>query len=133
MSVESDIVTSYRTLAVVGLSSDETRESYSVTKYMQDRGYRIIPVNPLETEVLGEQSYPDLTSIPKPPEVVVVFRRSEFVPEIVDQAIAVGAKAIWLQEGITHDEAAVRACTAGLQVVQSRCIRTVHRRIALSA
>jgi len=133
VSVETEIVNNYRTLAVVGLSSDETRESYRVTKYMQDRGYRIIPVNPLETEVLGEKAYPDLTSIPEPPEVVVVFRRSEFVPEIVAQAIAVGAKAVWLQEGIAHGEAAERAMTAGLQVVQSRCIRTVHRRIALSA
>ena len=129
MSAETDILRKYHTIGVVGLSSDETREAYGVSKYMQDAGYRIIPVHPAETEVLGEQAYPDLASIPEPVEIVDVFRRAEFVPDIVDEAIAAGAKVIWLQSGIVHEEAAAKAREAGLEVVMDRCIRTVHRRL----
>lgn len=133
MSTEADIVSRYRTLAVVGLSSDRRRDSNSVSKYMQDHGYRIAPVNPRETEVLGERAYPDLGSLPEAPEVVVIFRRAEFVPEVVEQAIAAGAKAIWMQQGIEHEEAAERARAAGMAVVQNSCIRTVHRRMNVGA
>ena len=129
MSDEADILRKYRTIAAVGLSSEQTREAYGVTKYMQDAGYRIIPVHPNETEVLGETAYPDLASVPEPVEIVNVFRRPEFVPGVVDEAIAVGAKAVWLQSGIVHEEAAAKARAAGLEVVTDRCIRTVHRRL----
>jgi predicted CoA-binding protein len=129
VSDEADILRRYHTIAVVGLSSDVTREAHGVARYMQEAGYRIIPVHPNETEVLGEKAYPDLASVPGPVEIVDVFRRAEFVPAIVDAAIAAGAKAIWLQEGIRHEEAAARARAAGLDVVQDSCIRSVHRRM----
>jgi len=96
---------------------------------MQRHGYRIIPVNPNETEVLGEKAYPDLDSVPISVDIVDVFRRPEFVPEIVDAAIRIGAKAVWLQEGIVHDEAAEKARAAGIFVVQDRCILKEHRRL----
>jgi predicted CoA-binding protein len=127
MNTEFDILRKYRTIAVVGLASDETRDSNSVAQYMQAAGYRIIPINPSETEVLGEKSYPDLASVPEPIEIVDVFRRSEFVPEIVDEAIAAGAKVVWMQIGIWHEEAAEKAREAGLDVVQDNCIRSWHR------
>jgi predicted CoA-binding protein len=129
VSAETDILRRYRTIAVVGLSSDETREAYGVARYMQDAGYRIIPVHPNETEVLGAKVYPDLRSIPEPVEIVDVFRRAEFVPAIVDEAIAIGAMVVWLQSGIVHEEAAVKARAAGLEVVMDRCIRSTHRRL----
>ena len=97
---------------------------------MQRAGYRIIPVNPHETEVLGEKCYPDLDSVPEPIDIVDIFRRSEFVPEIVEAAIRKGAKAIWMQEGVVHEEAARRAEEAGLAVVMDRCILKDHRRLA---
>ena len=122
-----EILAAYRTIAVVGLSSRRFRASYGVAEYMQRAGYRIIPVNPQEQEVLGEKCYPDLTSVPVPVEIVDIFRRSEFVPEIVDQAIAIGAKAIWMQEGVVHEEAAAKARAAGLKVVMNRCILKDHR------
>lgn len=133
MSTETDIIEKYRTLAVVGLSSDERRESNSVSRYMQEHGYRIIPVNPDETEVLGEKAFANVASLPEAPDVVLVFRRPEFVPEIVEQAIAVGAKAVWMQEGIVHEGAAARARDAGLEVVMDRCIRSVHRKLGSTA
>jgi predicted CoA-binding protein len=133
LSAESHIVTRYRTLAVVGLSSDGSQTSYAVSKYLQEQGYRIIPVNPYETEVLGERAYADLRELPEPPEVVLVFRRSEFMPEIVEGAIAVGAKAVWMQQGIENEEAATRAREAGLDVVMDRCMRSAHRRLTASA
>ena len=101
-----------------------------LAEYMQRAGYRIVPVNPQEQEVLGEKCYPDLTEIPIPVEIVDIFRRSEFVPEIVDQAIAIGAKAIWMQEGVVHEEAAAKARAAGLDVVMDRCILKDHRILA---
>jgi predicted CoA-binding protein len=118
-----------RTIAVVGLSHKRSRPSYGVSEYMQNAGYRIIPVNPLETEVLGEKAYATLEEIPEPVDLVDVFRRSEFVPEIVESAIRIGAKAIWLQEDVVHEQAATRGREAGLTVVMDRCILREHRRL----
>jgi uncharacterized protein len=124
------ILQSARTIAVVGLSGKRYRPSYGVAEYLQRSGYRIVPVNPEETEVLGEKSYPDLDSVPGQVDVVDIFRRSEFVPEIVEAAIRKGAKAVWMQEGVIHEEAASRARQAGLAVVMDRCILKDHRRFA---
>jgi uncharacterized protein len=124
------ILHSARTIAVVGLSGKRYRPSYGVAEYLQRSGYRIIPVNPEESEVLGERCYPDLDSVPGPVDVVDIFRRSEFVPEIVEAAIRKGAKVIWMQEGVIHEEAASRAREAGLTVVMDRCILKDHRRFA---
>ncbi len=118
-----------RTIAVVRLSHKRTRPSHGVSEYMQEAGYRIIPVNPLEIEVLGEKAYARLEDIPEPIDIVDVFRRSEFVPEIVDAAIRVKAKAIWLQEGVVHEEATEKARSAGLEVVVDRCILKEHMRL----
>ncbi|MDP9361041.1 MAG: CoA-binding protein [Acidobacteriota bacterium] len=126
---EAEILRAYRTIAVVGLSNDRTRDSHSVSQYMQAAGYRVVPVNPEETEVLGEKAYRDLASVPEPVEIVDIFRRPEYVPAIVDEAIAIGAKVIWMQQGIVNEEAAARAHAAGLEVVMDRCIRTEHRRM----
>jgi predicted CoA-binding protein len=126
----SEILHTARTIAVVGLSGKRFRPSYGVAEYMKRAGYRIIPVNPLETEVLGEKCYPDLDSIPEPVDIVDIFRRSEFVPEIVEAAIRIGAKAVWMQEGVVHEGAALRAAQAGLAVVMDRCILKDHRRLA---
>src|ERR1700722_12120830 len=123
------ILRSARTIAVVGLSSKRFRPSYGVSEYMQRAGYRIIPVNPEETEVLGEKSYPDLDSVPEAVDIVDIFRRSEFVPEIVEAAIRKGAKAVWMQEDVIHEDAARRAAEAGLDVVMDRCILKDHRRL----
>ena len=125
----SEILRMGRTIAVVGLSAKRYRPSYGVAEYMQRAGYRIIPVNPHETEVLGEKCYPDVESVPDPIDIVDIFRRSEFVPEIVEAAIRKGAKAIWMQEGVIHEEAAHRAREAGLEVVMDRCILKDHRRL----
>ena len=129
----SEILHSARTIAVVGLSRKRYRPSYGVAEYLQRAGYRIIPVNPEETEVLGEQAYPDLDSIPEAVDVVDIFRRSEFVPPIVEAAIRKGAKMIWMQEGVIHEEAARRAEAAGLAVVMDRCILKDHRRLAYAS
>ena len=126
----SEILHSARTIAVVGLSNKRFRPSYGVSEYLKRVGYRIIPVNPLEDEVLGEKSYPDLDSVPVPVDIVDIFRRSEFVPEIVEAAIRNGAKAIWMQEGVIHEQAARRAEAAGLTVVMDHCILKEHRRLA---
>jgi predicted CoA-binding protein len=117
------------TIAVVGLSSSRFRASYGVSQYMQSAGYRIIPVNPNEQEVLGEKSYARLEDVPEKIDVVDVFRRSEFVPEIVDAAIRVGAHAIWMQDGVVDQAAAQRARDAGLFVVMDDCILREHRRL----
>ena len=126
----SEILHSARTIAVVGLSNKRFRPSYGVSEYLKRVGYRVILVNPLEDEVLGEKSYPDLDSVPVPVDVVDIFRRSEFVPEIVEAAIRNGAKAIWMQEGVIHEQAARRAEAAGLTVVMDHCILKEHRRLA---
>jgi hypothetical protein len=125
-----EILHSARTIAVVGLSGKRYRPSYGVAEYLQRAGYRIIPVNPEETEVLGEKAYPDLDSIPEAVDVVDIFRRPEFVPPIVEAAIRKGAKMVWMQEGVIHEEAARRAEEAGLAVVMDRCILKDHRRLA---
>ncbi len=115
-----------KVLAVVGLSSKPHRPSYGVTRYMQLAGYHIIPVNPNEEKVLGEKSYARLEDVPVQVDVVNVFRRSEFVPAIVESAIAVGAWAVWMQEGVINEQAAERAREAGLQVVMDRCLLKEH-------
>jgi predicted CoA-binding protein len=130
MNQISDILRTARTIAVVGLSGKRFRPSYGVTEYMQRAGYRIIPVNPNETQILGERSYPDLDSVPGEIDIVDIFRRSEYVPEIVEAAIRKGAKAIWMQEGVAHEAAAQRAAAAGLMVLMDRCILKDHRRLA---
>lgn len=130
MSTIAELLTSARVIAVVGLSSKKHRPSYGVSEYMQRAGYRIIPVNPNEESVLGEKAYPSLEAVPERVDIVNIFRRSEFVPEIVEQAIRAGAKAIWMQEGVVHEEAAQRARQAGLMVVMDRCILKEHRRLA---
>jgi len=125
-----EMLQSARTIAVVGLSGKRCRPSYGVAEYLKREGYRVIPVNPEETEVLGEKCYPDLDSVPGEVDVVDIFRRSEFVPEIVEAAIRKGAKVVWMQEGVIHEEAARRAREAGLTVVMDRCILKDHRRLA---
>ncbi len=128
MSLERDILASVKTIAVVGLSSDPMKPSYEVSAYMQRQGYRIIPVNPRESEVLGEKAYADLESIPEPVDLVNVFRRPAQTPEVVKSAIAIGAKAIWLQLGITNEEARALAVEAGIPYVEDRCVLIEHRR-----
>jgi uncharacterized protein len=120
-----------RTIAVVGLSSNPERDSHSVAGYLQRKGYRIIPVNPNETEVLGERAFPTLRDIPTEihVDVVDVFRRAEYTPDVARDAAAVGARSLWLQLGIVNEEAARIASEAGLGVVMDACIRTVHRRL----
>ena len=125
----SQILREYKVIAVAGLSSNPLRPSFGVAQYMQKHGYRIIPVNPAETEVLGEKSYATLLDVPDKVEIVNVFRRAEFVPAIVDEAIQIGAKCIWMQEGVVHDEAAAKARAAGLSVVMDRCLLKEHQRI----
>jgi len=122
------ILEKYRTLAVVGLSSKPSRPSYDVSAYMLAQGYRIIPVNPNEESVLGQKAYRSLDEVPEPIEVVVIFRRSEYVPEVVESAIRKGAKVVWMQEGVIHEDAARRARDAGLTVIQDRCILKEHAR-----
>ena len=126
-----DLLSSSKTIAVVGLSSRKFRPSYGVSQYMQRAGFRIVPVNPHETEVLGEKAYPNLDAVPGPVDIVNVFRRSEYVPDIVEAAIRIGARAIWLQEGVVHERAAQRARDAGLEVVMDRCILKEHGRLTL--
>jgi predicted CoA-binding protein len=129
MSGIAELLKSARTIAVVGLSNKTWRPSYGVSAYMQKAGYRIIPVNPQEQEVLGEKAYPTLEAIPERVDIVNVFRRPEFVPEIVEAAVRIGARAVWLQEGVVHEQAAERARQAGLMVIQDRCILKEHRRL----
>ena len=129
MNQLTEVLQQSHTIAVVGLSGKRFRPSYGVAEYMQRAGYRIIPVNPQEREVLGEKSYPDLDSVPEAIDIVDIFRRSEFVPEIVEAAIRKGAKTIWMQEGVIHEGAARRAMDAGLTVVMDRCILKDHRRL----
>src|SRR5437773_1415395 len=125
-----EILKKYKTIAVVGLSSNPMRPSHGVTEYMQGAGYRIIPVNPNETGVLGEKSYPRLEDVPEKIEIVNVFRRAEEVPPVVESAIRIGARAVWMQLGIENEEAAAKARAAGLVVVEDACILVEHRRRA---
>ena len=124
-----DILLSAKTVASVGLSSNRAKESYGIVEYLKGQGYHIIPVNPTTSEVLGEKSYPDLESVPEKIDVVQVFRKPEDVPPVVDSAIKVGAKVVWMQEGIVNEEAAAKARAAGLQVVMDECMRATHRRL----
>jgi len=122
----SQILKTSRTVAVVGLSSRPHRPSYGVAQYLQSAGYRVIPVNPSETEVLGEKSYARLEEVPERVDIVNIFRRSEAVPEIVASAIPIGARAVWMQEGVMHNEAAELARQAGLLAVMDKCILKEH-------
>ena len=121
-----EMLETYRTIAVVGLSSRPYRASHGVSRYMQRQGYRIIPVNPMETEVLSEKAYPSLDDVPESFEIVDIFRRPEFVPDIVEAAIRRKAKVIWMQQGVIHKAAAERARAAGLEVVMDLCILQEH-------
>ncbi len=123
-----DILVKYRTIAVVGLSSDEGRPSYGVSRYLQRKGYKIIPVNPKEKEILGEKVYPSLSAIPEKVEIVDIFRRSEYIPPIVDEAAKIGAKVIWMQEGVINHAAAQFAAQHGIVVVMDKCILKEHRK-----
>jgi uncharacterized protein len=125
----ADILKTSKKIAVVGLSSRRLRPSFGVAQYMQAAGYRIIPVNPHEIEVLGEKSYARLEDVPERVDIVDIFRRSEFVPEIVESAIHIGARAVWMQEGVIHAEAAERARRAGLWVMMDACISKEHARL----
>ena len=126
-SMLKEILQSAKTIAVVGLSSNPDNESHRIASYLKDQGYRIIPVNPTATEILGQKVYPDLVSVPERIDVVEVFRTPEDVPPVVDDAIKAGAKVVWMQEGIVHDGAAQKAREAGLQVVMDTCMREAHR------
>ncbi len=130
MSTESEILESYRVVAVVGLSANEERDSFRVAKYLKEHGYKIIPVNPMAQEVLGQKCFPDLNSVPEKVEIVDIFRRASDVSPIVEQAIKIGAKAVWMQEGIVNEDAALLARQAGIQVVMDRCIRKVHEEMS---
>ncbi len=123
-----DILTKYKTIAVVGLSSNPARPSYGVTEYMQAAGYQIIPVNPNETDVLGEPSYANLEEVPQKIEIVNVFRRPEEIPPVVDAAIRANAKVIWMQLGIANQPAAEKAQAAGLTVVMDACLLIEHKK-----
>jgi predicted CoA-binding protein len=116
-----------RTVAVVGLSDKPDRDSHRVAAYLQQQGYRIIPINPLVAEVLGEKAYARLRDVPVPVDIVDIFRKPEAVPGVVEEAIAIGARAVWMQLGIVHNAAADQARLAGLQVVMNKCIMVEHR------
>ena len=125
-----DILGASKVVAVVGLSNKPERDSYGVAAYLQAHGYRIVPINPNINQVLGERAYPSLEEVPGPVDVVDIFRKPEFVPQIVEQAVTRGAKVIWMQEGIAHNAAADKARAAGLRVVMNKCILKEHRKLA---
>jgi len=129
MNIEDKILTEYRTVAVVGASSNPDRPSYKVLKYLSEHGYTVIPINPNTAEVIGLQCYPDLTAIPMQVEVVDIFRSASDLMTTVDEAIKVGAKAVWMQEGIINEEAANKARQAGLLVVMDKCMKKEHVRL----
>lgn len=128
MRTPEQILRESKTIAVVGLSADTFRASFGVAEYMQRAGYRIIPVNPKHTEVLGEKCYRSLRDVPAPVDIVNIFRRPVDVPPVVEDAIAIGAKAVWMQLGIANEAAAAGAREAGIDVVMDRCIMIEHRR-----
>ncbi len=119
-----EILGTHKTVAVVGLSRDPLKDAHSVPRFLKENGYRIVPVNPFADEVLGEKAYPRLEEIPFPIDIVEIFRPSDEVPRIVDEALETEAQVIWMQSGIRHEEAAAKARRAGLKVVQDRCMRT---------
>ena len=124
----TDLLQRAQTIAVVGLTDNPMRPSYGVSAYMQAQGYRIIPVNPKLSESLGEKAYATLLDVPEKIDIVNIFRRSEAVPEIIDDAIQLKVPAIWMQEGVIHEEAAEKARQAGIFVVMDLCILKEHRR-----
>jgi uncharacterized protein len=124
-----DILLSTNTVASVGLSSNDEKESYWIVFFLKEMGYRMIPVNPKATEIFGEKAYPSLLDIPDKVDVVQIFRKPEDVPPVVEDAIKIGAKVVWMQEGIVNEEAARMAREAGLQVVMDACMRATHRRL----
>jgi len=126
ISSEAKILNDYRNVAVVGVSPNPERPSHRVFAYLAKQGYNVIPVNPTEQEVMGKTSYPDLISVPDKVDVVDIFRRSDEIIPIVEQAIKIGAKAIWMQEGIINEKAASKARNAGLLVVMDKCMRKEH-------
>lgn len=127
--IESEILKKYRRVAVVGASANPERPSHRVASYLIKHGYDVIPVNPGVREILGRVVYPDLSAIPGGVEVVDIFRRPEYVPPIVEEAIKIGARVIWMQEGIVNEAAASRAREAGLEVVMDRCMKKEHLRL----
>jgi uncharacterized protein len=129
MADTSDILSKYKTIAVIGLSPNTMRPSYGVSDYMKRSGYRIIPVNPGHAQILGEKCYRTLDDVEGPVDIVNVFRRSEYVPDIAEAAIRKGAKVLWLQEGISNEDAAQKARDAGLEVVMDTCILKEHRKL----
>ena len=129
MSTEEKILRSSKTIAIVGLSPKEDRPSFTVGSYLQEQGYRVIPINPAAPEILGEKSYPDLASIPEKVDAVDIFRRPEDVLPVVEEAIKIGAKAVWMQEGIVNEDAAKRARDSGLLVVMDKCMLKEHAKI----
>jgi len=124
-----EILLAAKTIASFGLSSNQEKESYWIVSYLKEQGYRIIPVNPTATEIMGEKVYPTLEAIPDKVDVVQVFRKSEDVPPVVDSAIKIGAKVVWMQEGIVNEAAAQKAREAGLLVVMDACMRATHRQL----
>jgi len=132
MSMEEKILKTCQTVAVVGLSPKPNRPSNMVASYLKENGYKIIPVDPRAGEILGEVCYTNLSSIPEPVDVVNVFRRPKEVPAIVEEAIKLGAKAIWMQEGVINHEAATQAMEAGLLVVMDKCMLKEHRKLLRS-
>lgn len=125
----AELLMGSRTIAVVGLSDRPSRDSYRVAAYLQAQGYRIIPVNPYKTEILGEKCYPYLTAIPDPVDIVNIFRTVTAIPSIVADAVKIGAKGVWMQQGLAHNESAGKARAAGLCAVQSRCLMVEHRKL----
>ncbi len=126
-----DLLKSTKVIAVVGLSDQPDRPSHYVSQYMLANGYEIIPVNPAASTILGRPAFPDLNSIPGPVDMVNIFRRPEAVPAIVDEALAIGAKSIWMQEGVIHEQAADKARQAGVKVIMDRCLLKEHQRMLL--
>ena len=125
----TDLLKRAKTIAVVGLSDNPMRPSHGVSAYMRSHGYRIIPVNPQITSSLGEKAYASLKDVPEKIDIVNVFRRSEFVADVVDAAVKIGAKTVWMQEGVVDEDAANRARAAGMNVVMDRCILKEHRKL----
>ena len=124
-----DLLTRAETIAMVGASSKADKPSYGIMRQLQAAGYKVIPINPRETEVLGERAFPSLADVPQRIDIVDVFRRAEDTPPIADEAVKVGARALWLQDGITSEDAAARATAGGLVVVMNKCIGATHARL----
>lgn len=127
------ILENNRIIAVVGLSPKPQRDSHQVAKYLQDHGYTVVPVNPGQKEILGQQCYRDLKAIPFAVDIVDIFRKPEAVPPIVDDAVAIGAKVVWMQSGIVNNSAAQKALKAGLEVVMNKCIKVEHMKGVMNA